>query len=135
MIGLMIMNHDDYRYFFGVTRSQPWAIIPWKGPPAIIAFAAEEPQLISELRNEKVRVFTHVGEQINQVASYFRTLAQESDIGFNGGKPRVGMTLTIGHTILAIPGVGGVRHEDVYLVTPTGGKVLFDYPVDPIIRA
>ena len=37
---------------------------------------------------------------------------------------REGMTMTIGHTILAIPGLGGVRHEDVYRVTPSGGEIL-----------
>jgi Xaa-Pro aminopeptidase len=40
------------------------------------------------------------------------------------------MTVTIGHTILAIPGVGGVRFEDVYRVTPTGGEPLHSYPFD-----
>jgi Xaa-Pro aminopeptidase len=38
------------------------------------------------------------------------------------------MTVTIGHTILAIPGFGGVRFEDVYLVTSEGGEVLHMYP-------
>ena len=33
MIGLMIMTHDDYRYFFGELRAQPRAIIPVSGPP------------------------------------------------------------------------------------------------------
>ncbi len=46
---------------------------------------------------------------------------------------REGMTVTIGHTILAIPGFGGVRHEDVYRVTPEGGEILFPYPVEPIL--
>jgi Xaa-Pro aminopeptidase len=46
---------------------------------------------------------------------------------------REGMTLTIGHTILAIPGVGGVRNEDVYLVTPDGADILVDYDVDWIV--
>ena len=46
---------------------------------------------------------------------------------------REGMTMTIGHTILAIPGVGGVRHEDVYRVTPTGGALLAPYPIDPVV--
>ena len=46
---------------------------------------------------------------------------------------REGMTMTIGHTILAIPGFGGVRHEDVYRVTPSGGEILFPYPIDPVI--
>ncbi|HYN49180.1 MAG TPA: Xaa-Pro peptidase family protein [Candidatus Nanopelagicales bacterium] len=46
---------------------------------------------------------------------------------------REGMTMTIGHTILAIPGLGGVRHEDVYRVTPTGGEILRPYPIDPVV--
>jgi Xaa-Pro aminopeptidase len=48
---------------------------------------------------------------------------------------REGMTVTIGHTILAIPGLGGVRHEDVYRVTPTGGEILVPYPIDPVVAA
>jgi Xaa-Pro aminopeptidase len=46
---------------------------------------------------------------------------------------REGMTITIGHTILAIPGVGGVRHEDVYRVTPSGGAFLSPYPIEPVV--
>jgi Xaa-Pro aminopeptidase len=48
---------------------------------------------------------------------------------------REGMTVTIGHPVLAIPGVGGARFEDVYRVTPDGGAILFDYPLDPLVRA
>jgi Xaa-Pro aminopeptidase len=48
---------------------------------------------------------------------------------------REGMTVTIGHTILAIPGFGGVRHEDVYRVTPGGGEILVPYPIDPVVTA
>jgi Xaa-Pro dipeptidase len=48
---------------------------------------------------------------------------------------REGMTVTIGHTILAVPGFGGVRHEDVYRVTPDGGEILVPYPVDPVVAA
>jgi Xaa-Pro aminopeptidase len=48
---------------------------------------------------------------------------------------REGMTMTIGHTVLAIPGFGGVRHEDVYRVTPSGGEILHPYPIDPVIGA
>ena len=40
------------------------------------------------------------------------------------------MMMTIGHTILAIPGYGGVRFEDVYRVTPDGGEILVDYPLE-----
>ena len=43
------------------------------------------------------------------------------------------MTVTIGHPVLAIPGLGGVRHEDIYRVTPDGGIALTTYPVDPIV--
>ncbi len=46
---------------------------------------------------------------------------------------RSDMTVTIGHTVLAIPGVGGVRHEDVYRVTPSGGEILHPYPIDPVV--
>ncbi|HOQ59041.1 MAG TPA: M24 family metallopeptidase, partial [Vicinamibacterales bacterium] len=44
-----------------------------------------------------------------------------------------GMTVTVGHTILALPGLGGVRHEDIYEVTPNGGRILMPYPVDPVV--
>ena len=48
---------------------------------------------------------------------------------------RADMTMTIGHTVLAIPGFGGVRHEDVYRVTPSGGQILTGYPIDPVVPA
>ena len=40
------------------------------------------------------------------------------------------MVVTIGHTILAIPGYGGVRFEDIYRVVPEGGEILVDYSLD-----
>jgi Xaa-Pro aminopeptidase len=43
------------------------------------------------------------------------------------------MTVTIGHPVLAIPGFGGARFEDVYRVTPAGGEILAPYPVAPVI--
>jgi Xaa-Pro aminopeptidase/Xaa-Pro dipeptidase len=43
---------------------------------------------------------------------------------------RDGMTMAVGHTILAIPGRGGVRVEDVFLVTEQGGRILEPYPLD-----
>ena len=46
---------------------------------------------------------------------------------------REGMTVTIGHPVLAIPGFGGARFEDVYRVTPVGGEILAPYPVEPVI--
>lgn len=48
-------------------------------------------------------------------------------------KLRDNMAVTIGHTILAIPGFGGVRFEDIYRVTPHGGEILVDYSLDYII--
>jgi Xaa-Pro dipeptidase len=39
-----------------------------------------------------------------------------------------GMVVTIGHTILAIPGVGGVREEDVYQIEAKGCRMLYPYP-------
>jgi Xaa-Pro aminopeptidase len=43
---------------------------------------------------------------------------------------RDGMTMAVGHTIFAVPGRGGVRVEDVYLVTADGGRILEPYPAD-----
>ncbi len=43
------------------------------------------------------------------------------------------MTVTVGHTILAVPGVGGVRFEDVYRITDNGGEVLYPYPFDYLL--
>lgn len=42
---------------------------------------------------------------------------------------RENMTVTIGHTVLAIPGFGGVRYEDIYLVTSAGCQILHEYPL------
>ncbi len=44
-----------------------------------------------------------------------------------------GMTFTIGHTVLVIPGFGGVRFEDVYRVGAAGSEILSDYPIDPVV--
>lgn len=96
MIGIMIMNYDDYRYFFGDIRSQPRAIIPAVGPPIFIGFSAEEPELRQELGNEPVKVFSHVGEQISNVRETFRSLFDGPPPGLKSppsGKPRVGMQM------------------------------------------
>ncbi len=96
MIGLMIMNHDDYTYFFGETRSQPRAILPAAGPPVLISFAAEEPELRQELGDESVKVFTHVGEQISNVRETFRSLFGGPPPGVSpapDARPRVGMQM------------------------------------------
>jgi Xaa-Pro dipeptidase len=46
-----------------------------------------------------------------------------------------GMTVTIGHPVLAIPGFGGARFEDVYRLTAEGPSPLIEYPIDPILPA
>jgi Xaa-Pro aminopeptidase len=46
---------------------------------------------------------------------------------------RVGMTVTIGHPVLALPGFSGVRFEDVYRVASDGGVPISPYPVEPIV--
>lgn len=82
MIGIMVLNHDDYIYFFGDVRVQPRAIVPASGPPIFICFKAEEPELKKEIGDENIKVFSHVGEQISDVRKTFQSL-------FNGPPPGV----------------------------------------------
>jgi len=82
MIGLMIMNHDDYHFFFGETRVQPRAIIPASGSPIFICFKAEEPDIKKAVATDDIKVFSHVGEQISDVRKTFQSL-------FNGPPPRM----------------------------------------------
>ncbi len=42
---------------------------------------------------------------------------------------REGMVLTVGHSVLSIPGVGGVRLEDTYHISPSGPVPLTSFPV------
>jgi Xaa-Pro aminopeptidase len=74
MVGIMIMNQDDYRYFFGDIRVQPRAIIPAGGPPIFIVFSAEEEEIRSQVRGEEIKIFSHVGEQISDVRNVFHSL-------------------------------------------------------------
>ena len=41
---------------------------------------------------------------------------------------REGMTITAGHSVLAVPGVGGVRMEDTGRVGPAGWEPITDFP-------
>lgn len=92
LVATMLMNHDDFRYLFGTDRSQPRAIIPAHGPPELIAFAAEEPELRDSLDNGGVRVFTSVGGQIHDVVSRLQEIVAESGLP-PGERPKVGMQL------------------------------------------
>ena len=95
LIALVVMNHDDYRYFFGTDRSQPRALIPFQGPPELIAFTGEEPELKAALAKGEVRVFGSVGGQIHDVVGRLRELASADPFGAvaAGGRPRVGMQM------------------------------------------
>ena len=77
MLGLMIMTRDDYQYFFGDIRVQPRAIIPAFGDPIFICFEAEEKEIRSALGDGKIKVFTHVGEQMTNVSKTFKALFSE----------------------------------------------------------
>ncbi len=96
LTALMIMNQDDYRYFFGFLRVQPRAIIPAVGQPIFIIFRGEEWELREEIGDETVKVSSHVGEQISNVRETFQALFGGPPPGMvppKDGKPRVGMQM------------------------------------------
>jgi Xaa-Pro dipeptidase len=93
MAGIMIMNHDDYRYFFGQDWAQPRAILPFEGPPILIAFAGEEPVIQEYVKDGAVKVFTHVGEQMAAVSGTFRELLGPAQAAGLGEKPKIGMQM------------------------------------------
>ena len=94
MIGIMIMNHDDYVYFFNDLRVQPRAIIPASGPPVIIGFAAEEEELKEQVKSDEIRLFSHIGEQISNVREVFKELFEGPPPGMSHQeRPRVGMQM------------------------------------------
>jgi Xaa-Pro aminopeptidase len=55
-IAIVVLNHDDYRYLFGTDRAQPRAIIPFQGPPELVAFTGEEPELRARWRRRGPRL-------------------------------------------------------------------------------
>jgi Xaa-Pro dipeptidase len=93
MMGIMIMNHDDYRYFFGRNWTQPRAILPFQGPPILIAFTAEEPEIRKYVSNSQVEVFTHLGEQIQDITSSFREIFKMAQKSGYGERPKIGMQM------------------------------------------
>jgi Xaa-Pro aminopeptidase len=93
MAGIMVMNHDDYRYFFGRDWAQPRAILPFEGPPILIAFAGEEPAIQAYVQEGAVKVFTHVGEQMAAVSGTFRELLGPAQAAGLGEKPKIGMQM------------------------------------------
>lgn len=94
MLGLMIMNHDDYIYFFGDLRVQPRAIIPASGPPILIGFRAEEDELKEKVANNEIKLFSHIGEQISNVKEVFKSLFEGAPPGMSHREnPKVGMQM------------------------------------------
>ena len=93
LAAIVVLNHDDYRYFFGTDRSQPRAIIPFAGPVTLVAFAAEEPELRAAVGDGNVSIFTHVGGQIHDVVSSLREIAGREGAPQVDGKMRVGIQM------------------------------------------
>lgn len=59
--------------------------------------------------------------------SFEETPAPTISPGDSGIEIREGMTLTVGHSVLSVPGVGGVRLEDTFYVSGEGADPLTDY--------
>ncbi|MBI9046659.1 MAG: aminopeptidase P family protein [Anaerolineaceae bacterium] len=93
LVGIMIMNHDDYRYFFGRDWAQPRAIIPAIGEPVMISFTAEEPEFRQYIDSGEIKTFSHVGKQIKDVSDTFRKIAIAQGNDPDGNKPKVGMQM------------------------------------------
>ena len=99
LVAIVIVNHDDYRYLFGEDRVQPRAIVPVEGPPTLIAFTGEEPEIRAALADPGdgtpgggVLVFGSVGGQIHEVVGLLRDLVER--IGHpEGERPKVGMQM------------------------------------------
>jgi Xaa-Pro aminopeptidase len=93
-IAILILNHDDYRYLFGSDRTQPRALIPFQGPPELIAFTGEEPELRASLAEGKVRVFGSVGGQIHDVVGRLREIAATAPADWaTDGRFKVGLQM------------------------------------------
>ncbi len=104
LLAIVILNHDDYRYLFGEDRYQPRAIVPVEGPPTIIAFTGEEPELRAALAADaaaaerhavsgEVRVFGSVGGQIHDVVGMLHELVERVGAPPDGGRPKVGIQM------------------------------------------
>jgi Xaa-Pro dipeptidase len=96
LVAIVVMNHDDYRYLFGTERAQPRAIVPFEGPPELVAFTGEEPELRAALASGDVRVFGSVGGQIHEIVGRLRELAAagaKAGLVADGTRPKVGMQM------------------------------------------
>jgi Xaa-Pro aminopeptidase len=100
LVAIVILNHDDYRYLFGGDRTQPRAVVPVEGPPTIIAFAGEEPEIRASLAADGdatggVLVFGSVGGQIHEVTGLLREIVARVGAVASGGhaRPKVGIQM------------------------------------------
>jgi Xaa-Pro dipeptidase len=96
MVGIMIMNYDDYRYFFGDIRVQPRAIIPAEGEPVFIIMSSEEEEMRSLIPDAQIKVSSHVGEQMANVRKTFLSLYENPPKGIvppPDGRLRIGMQM------------------------------------------
>jgi Xaa-Pro aminopeptidase len=96
MIGIMIMNYDDYRYFFGDIRVQPRAIIPAEGEPVFIIMSSEEEEMRKQIPDALIKVSSNVGEQMANVRQTFLSLFNNLPQGITpppDGKLRIGMQM------------------------------------------
>ncbi len=89
MAAIIVMNHDDYRWFFGFDRAQPRAIIPATGAPALVAFTAEEDELRAIMGDSPILIWGSVGGQINDVVTRLREIAAETGAGAAGSGTRL----------------------------------------------
>jgi len=78
---------------FGTDRSQPRALIPVEGPPELIAFSGEEPELRASFPNGEVLVFGSVGGQIHDIVGRLREIVAAAGSPPSGDRPKVGMQL------------------------------------------
>jgi Xaa-Pro aminopeptidase len=62
--------------------------------------------------------------------SFEETPAPTIHPGHAGLPVREGMTLTVGHSVLSVPGIGGVRLEDTFHISADGPTPLTSFPVE-----
>jgi len=92
LAAIVVMNHDDYRYLFGADRAQPRALIPADGPPELIAFTGEEPELRASLPEGEVLVFGSIGGQVHDVVGRLREIVARTGAP-SAERPKVGMQM------------------------------------------
>ena len=146
LVAIMVMNPDDFRWLFGADRTQPRAVIPFDGPPIIVAFAAEEPEIRAALAADRasrlaggddadagreVAVFGSVGGQIHELFYFIGgdgawhhnlpSAAAGSVPVMVGTSPTSWYTTPENVQHIAYVGVDGLIHELFYFIGGAGG--------------